>query len=89
MVYEYQGRIFILLSEFCERKFSGIEKMLKPGEIAVVDPKGAFFDFKGEGSPNFSKHAVYSWNEGTPRFLRYIDVIIDAKGKVAAYRHLS
>ncbi len=70
MEYEYQSRKFIPISEFIGqgRKFSGLEKMLKEGQILVVDPKGTLFDFKGENSPNFLKNAVYSWDGTFPRF---------------------
>ncbi len=86
MTYEYQSRRFIPLEAFTagKRKFLGLEKMLKPGQILVVDLKGTLFDL--ENSPKFYMHAVYSWDKGVPRFLRYIDRIVDGAGKAVAYR---
>ncbi|GEM_PF-3791859 len=94
MGYEYQSRKFIPIEAFTggKRRFLELEKMLKPGQILVVDLKGAFFDFKGENSPNYYKHAVYAWDGTFPRFLRCIDRIVrnvNGEERVAAYRCLS
>ena len=85
MTIKYQGKKFIPIRRFVRRAriIPKLEKILKSGEVLVVDPKGTFFDFKGDGDHYL--YPIYGYNRRFPRFLTYLKKIVGRKVKAIRY----